>query len=160
MDGVLAESGGFSVFLLNSPMGGNDTLQFDSITFNAYNVNNYIVRLDSNGKVVKAISIANYGRTLCGDGNGNFYLGGGNIIAKLDKNFNQLWTKQIPNIGSSGNRFKFSNGHLYNCSATADSTKLIEINTSDRSTIWIKNICKNKYQSKLALSDIINFKNK
>ena len=163
--GIVAEADGGSVFLHNY-QGQADTLSFDSFIFNDYHQSqSYLVRLDSNGKVLNAVPVSYFGQMqFLGDGKGNYFLAGitsGNdSILKFDKNFNRLWATKFSNIGLLGGRPSFSDGHLYFSGITNDSNKIVEVNTSNGNVIWGRNLCKNKYKSALQIGTVVHLKGK
>lgn len=150
--GLTSESGGGCTMIISGfdhtgTKNYNDTLRFDT---SKYFVNsklgyNFLVKLDSNGKVLNSKSTKDFvPDNLCSDRNGNYYLGGtiinklnyvdtfkldiknGRIIiAKYDKNFNIKWIRQIGNDSTSIiQKLKFSQNKLYFISTSTDTTKI------------------------------------
>ncbi len=148
--GVVAEpDGGCTQYLVRKSysVNPNDTIVFDSISFSTHTGPNetsvYLVRMDANGKVIKAADIGNFGASgiiysgmngLQKDDNGNYYLsgnlsiskklkvssdtldgsiGGTLILAKFDKNFNLIWVTQSGGDRTISNGLSFSSKHLY-----------------------------------------------
>ena len=139
--GICAEPNGGCVFKFSIDSGfistsaPVDTLYFDKYKFTVTDdYANYLVRLDSNGKVVKVTKIGTIiGATeMSMDKEGNFYVtgvlnrthsiggvtmsraNGAIVYAKFDKDFNLIWAKQTGNTFNHGPQtFYYSQGHLY-----------------------------------------------
>lgn len=166
--GICAESNGNSVFLHNyQGKAFGDTLRFDSIISNDYQrIQNYLVKLDSNGKALRVVAIGNDGMMrLKGDGAGNYYVcgttNGNDSVIKFDNNFNRLWSIKLSKTGLlKGGLPSFSNGHLYFIGITSDSNRIVELSPSSGNVIWAKNLCRNKSNSFLSINTVVHLKGK
>ena len=136
--GMSAEPNGGCAFCtkLNSNISKSDTIRFDSFSFiipsGSGNVESYLVKLDSNGKVKAAASAGTFwAEDMCRDEIGNFYItgqiqsksivgsmtmdssNGGMVFAKFDKDLKFVWAKQYGDSKASGSKLFFSSGYLY-----------------------------------------------
>ncbi|MCC7297935.1 MAG: gliding motility-associated C-terminal domain-containing protein, partial [Bacteroidia bacterium] len=136
------EPDGGLTFILKWSQGLNlpqDTLLIDTFKFiykfkSGHGYPSCLVRLDSNGNVLRAKYLGTARFTaFCKDDLGNYYIGsdileslniigndtldlqrGSLVCSKFDKNFNHIWSSQTggDTAGRSFTKFKFSNGKL------------------------------------------------
>ncbi|NUM32837.1 MAG: hypothetical protein HUU47_11015, partial [Bacteroidetes bacterium] len=152
--GISTQSNGECVMAIynSSSLVVNDTLYFDKYKFKINEfpniINNiYLVRLDSNGKVLNAKGIGYaFIRSFCGDNYGNVYIScsfniddnrckidtlnlnksnGKAVVAKFDKNFDLKWIVQTGNDTTSQiGVLKYCNNKLYFIGGSSDTTSI------------------------------------
>lgn len=162
--GIVAAENGGSVFIYNYQGIGGDTVNLSSFKFiDIHKYQNYVVRLDSSGKVSNAIPVGYDGLVMLkSDGKGNYfvtgYTTGNDSVTKFDKNFKRLWSFKLSKTGLISCLSHFSEGRLYLSGLTNDSNRIVEINTSNGNVIWTKNLSKNKLKSFIDIRSVVYLK--
>ena len=141
--GISEESNGGCSFLSTIyPNSYKDTMRYDSFNFILTSGTDFLVKLDSSGKVNAAGLVGSFSaEDMIRDDSGNYYItgqivgnrkvgtatmdsaNGGLVFAKFDKNFQFVWAKQYGDSKAGGQKLIYSKGHLYFIAAATGTAK-------------------------------------